>query len=103
MSETSLARAEGSVATRFSRIMKATTSPLGVLTDPAIVALATALAFVFLLASMESGASPLVVHVAQVQPWRSRWSRRRWSRWPCRGRELASSSGSPASLSRSSI
>ena len=43
------ARADESVATRFSRVMNATTSPLGVLTDPPIVAVVTAvLLFAFL-------------------------------------------------------
>lgn len=43
-------RAEESVATRFSRLMNATTTPLGVFTDPPVVAAATAPLFLGYLA-----------------------------------------------------
>jgi hypothetical protein len=55
--------AESSIAERFSRHMKATTSPLGLLTDPALVGLATALALFALLAAVERGA-PAAVQLA---------------------------------------
>src|SRR5207245_7485746 len=51
-----LQRADESVATRFSRLMKASTSPLGTLTDPPLVAVATAPLVVAWLAALELGA-----------------------------------------------
>jgi hypothetical protein len=49
-------RADESVATRFSRIMKASTSPLGILTDPPLVAVMTAPVLLALLGALELGA-----------------------------------------------
>jgi hypothetical protein len=54
-------RAEESVARRFTRLMNATTSRYGVLTDPPIVALATGLFVIALLAARGLSAGPLVV------------------------------------------
>jgi hypothetical protein len=55
-----LVRAGESVATRFSRLMNATTSPWGALTDPPIVAGATAALVATTLAAMRLEASPIV-------------------------------------------
>lgn len=57
------ARAEESVAIRFTRLMNATTSRYGVLTDPPIVALSTGLFVIALLAARGLSAGPLVVMV----------------------------------------
>lgn len=54
-------RAAESVAARFTRIMNATTSPLGVLCDPPIIAVATAPLLIAFLAAMRLEASPALV------------------------------------------
>jgi hypothetical protein len=54
-------RAEGSVATRFSRLMNASTSPLGVVADPAIAGVPSAVLFVAYLAARSRDAAPDVV------------------------------------------
>lgn len=54
------------VATRFSRVMKATTSPIGILTDPALVAAATAIAIIALLAGIERDASAGAIRALEV-------------------------------------
>jgi hypothetical protein len=54
------------VALRFSRLMNATTSPWGVVTDPPVIALATAPLFLAMLAAMRIDASPLVQNVLKV-------------------------------------
>src|SRR5262249_52203679 len=51
-------RANESVAVSFTRIMKASTSPYGVLTDPPIVAVATAVSLMAVLAARQMGAPP---------------------------------------------
>jgi hypothetical protein len=56
-------RADESIARRFSRLMKASTSPLGVLTDPPIVAVTTALPLVGLLAALQVGAPQLLIRL----------------------------------------
>ena len=61
MSETALARAEESVSTRFTRIMNASTSRWGMLTDPAIVGVCTAPSLVALIAAMRLDAAPAVI------------------------------------------
>lgn len=58
-------RAEQSVASRFSRVMRASTSRYGVLTDPPIVAAATAVGVVALLTALQLGAPSIVVRIAQ--------------------------------------
>src|SRR5262249_17961642 len=59
-------RADESVATRFSRIMKASTSPLGILTDPPMVAVMTAPLLLALLGSLELGAPMALAWVLGV-------------------------------------
>jgi hypothetical protein len=54
------AQADESVAASFSRIMNATTSPAGVLTDPPIVALASAVFFIAFLAALRMDAGTVV-------------------------------------------
>ena len=54
------------VAARFSRIMNATTSPLGVAGDPPVAAAATAVFLVAYLAARQSEASPMVQQVLLV-------------------------------------
>lgn len=54
-------RSADTVSARFSRLMCATTSPLGVLTDPPLVGLATAVLFVVFLVALRLGAAPTVV------------------------------------------
>lgn len=56
-------RADESIATRFTRVMKATTSRYGVLTDPIIAAIPSSLLLLAFLASLEMGVSPLAVRV----------------------------------------
>lgn len=51
-------RSSDTVSARFSRLMCATTSPLGVLTDPPLVGLATAVLFVVFLVGLRLGAPP---------------------------------------------
>jgi hypothetical protein len=66
MAETGAAartRAEESIATRFTRVMNATTSRYGVLTDPPIVALSTSPLLIALLAARGLSADPLVVDI----------------------------------------
>jgi hypothetical protein len=59
-------RADASVARRFTRVMKASTSPLGVLTDPALVSMATGAAVTALLFALSRQASDAVVLGLQV-------------------------------------
>jgi hypothetical protein len=54
-------RAEESVATRFTRVMNATTSRFGVLTDPPIVAICTSPLVIALIAAQRLDADPLLV------------------------------------------
>ena len=54
--ETPEQRARESVALRFTRLMNATTSPWGVISDPPVIALAAALVVIALLAAVTSGA-----------------------------------------------
>lgn len=56
-----LLRADERVAARFSRVMNATTSPLGQISDPPLVAIATAVFFIIFLAQLRAEASPAVV------------------------------------------
>lgn len=60
------AQANELVAERFSRMMNATTSPLGVAGDPPITAAATAVLLVAYLAARRSDASPMVQQVLLV-------------------------------------
>jgi hypothetical protein len=60
------AEANDLVASRFSRMMNATTSKLGVAADPPVVALVTAVLFVAYLAARRSDASPLLQQVLLV-------------------------------------
>jgi hypothetical protein len=57
---TGRARADESVATRFSRVMNATISPLGVLTDPPLIALVTAVFFLAFLGALRMDLNGLV-------------------------------------------
>jgi len=66
MTDSTRERAEVSVTRRFTRLMAATTSPFGVLTDPAFVALLTALGLVACLSAMVQQAPLSVVHAAQA-------------------------------------
>jgi len=61
MSESARERAEQSVARSFSRVMNATTSPYGTLTDPPVVAFFSSLALIALLAAKRLDASATVV------------------------------------------
>ena len=63
---TDAARADQSISERFSRMMRATTSPLGMFTDPFVIALPTAVGLVTLFALMQSGASIAAVRAVQV-------------------------------------
>lgn len=54
------------VAARFSRMMNATTSPLGVAGDPPVAAAATAVLLVAYLAARQSDASPIVQQVLLI-------------------------------------
>jgi hypothetical protein len=63
---TDTARAEQSISERFSRMMRATTSPFGMLTDPIVIALPTAIGLVALLAVMQSGAPIAAVRAVQA-------------------------------------
>jgi hypothetical protein len=54
------ARADESVATRFSRVMNATISPLGVLTDPPVIAVITAVLFIAFLGALRMDMGGLV-------------------------------------------
>lgn len=55
------ARASESIARRFTRIMNATTSPIGVLCDPPIIAFVTAPLLIALLAAVRFDADPRLV------------------------------------------
>lgn len=66
MSETAIDRADQIVARRFSRVMNATTSPWGMLSDPPLVAVATAPLVVAMIAAMQLDAKPQVVTVLEV-------------------------------------
>src|SRR5262245_56056229 len=59
-------RAEESIATRFTRIMNATTSRYGVLSDPPIVAMCTSPLLIALLAARRLDADPLVIDALSV-------------------------------------
>jgi hypothetical protein len=54
-------RADQSVSIRFTRLMNASTSPLGVLTDPPIVALASGTGFIAFLGVLSAGAGETAV------------------------------------------
>ena len=56
-------RAAQSVSARFTRVMIATTSPWGVLTDPPLVAFASGVAFLVFLAALSAEAGEVVVRV----------------------------------------
>ncbi len=60
------AQANDLVAQRFSRLMNATTSPLGVVGDPPVVAAATAVLLVAYLAARRSDAAPVLQQVLLV-------------------------------------
>jgi hypothetical protein len=60
-SDAARARAEDSVSTRFTRLMNATTSRWGVLTDPSIVGAATAPPVVALVIALRLEASPALI------------------------------------------
>lgn len=66
MGETALERAGQSISASFTRVMNATTSPFGVLTDPSMVGLATAPAAVGLLAAVRLDAAPGLVLALEV-------------------------------------
>lgn len=59
-------RADQSISASFTRIMKATTSRLGVLTDPPLIALASGVFLVTLLAALQFGAPQVAVRVLTV-------------------------------------
>jgi hypothetical protein len=59
-------RAAENIASRFTRIMNATTSPAGVLSDPPIIALATAPLLITFLAALRLEVSPLVAQILGV-------------------------------------
>ncbi len=61
MTESVRERAEQSVARRFSRIMNASTSPYGTLTDPPVIAILSSIGLVSMLVALQLEASPLVV------------------------------------------
>ncbi len=65
-SESARERAADSIAARFTRVMNATTSPWGMLTDPSIVGAATAPGIIALLAAIRMEASPTVVLALEV-------------------------------------
>jgi hypothetical protein len=54
-------RAEQAIAARFSRLMNATTSPFGVLADPALAGVPSAILFVAYLAAKSRDAAPELV------------------------------------------
>src|SRR4051812_30795082 len=66
MSETARERADQSVTARFTRVMNATTSRWGMLTDPSIVGLLTAPVFVALVAAVHVEAAPALITALQV-------------------------------------
>jgi hypothetical protein len=59
-------RADQSISASFTRIMKATTSRLGVLTDPPLIALASGVVLVGLLAALQFRAPELAVRALTV-------------------------------------
>ena len=59
-------RADQSVSTRFTRLMNATTSPRGVLTDPPLVALASGVLLLSFLGALGAGLDPAVVRALGV-------------------------------------
>ena len=59
MTDQALVRSDESVASRFSRLMNATTSPVGALTDPPLVATATAVLLVAFLAVLQLAPGPI--------------------------------------------
>jgi hypothetical protein len=61
MTESALVRAEESVSARFTRVMNATPSRWGMLTDPSIVGVATAPVVVALVAAVRVDAAPAVI------------------------------------------
>lgn len=63
---TDAARADQSISERFSRMMRATTSPFGMFTDPFVIAVPTSIGLVALFAMMKYGAPPAAVRVVQV-------------------------------------
>src|SRR5438045_731370 len=56
-------RADQSISSRFPRVMNASTSPWGMLTDPPIVALASGVLFLAFLASLSAGTGAAAVRV----------------------------------------
>jgi len=66
MTESVRERAEQSVARRFSRIMNASTSPYGTLTDPPVIAVLSSIGLVSMLVALQLEASPLVVRAFAV-------------------------------------
>jgi hypothetical protein len=65
-SEARTLAAEQSVSSRFTRVMNATTSRWGMLTDPSIIGAATAPLAVGLLAAVRADASPEVITALEV-------------------------------------
>lgn len=61
MSETARQRSEESVSSHFTRIMNATTSRWGVLTDPAVVGVCTAPPLIGLIAALRLEAAPALI------------------------------------------
>src|SRR5262245_17351916 len=55
-------RADQSISARFTRVMNATTSRYGVLTDPPIVAVLSGVFLISMLAALQLGASTTVVY-----------------------------------------
>lgn len=66
MSESAQQRAAESVSTRFTRIMNATTSRWGVLTDPSIVGALSAPPVVALVAALRLEASPSILLLLEI-------------------------------------
>jgi hypothetical protein len=66
MSEDARARAAESVSAHFTRVMNATTSRWGMLTDPSIVGVATAPVVVALLAAIRLEAAPALITALQA-------------------------------------
>jgi hypothetical protein len=64
--EVALERADQSVSVRFTRVMNATTSRFGVLTDPSVVGLATAPVAVGLLAALRLEAAPSALLALEI-------------------------------------
>src|SRR3954468_2382377 len=66
MSDTARQRADESVSTRFTRVMNATTSRWGMLTDPPVVAVVTAPVVIALVAAIRLDLAPAVVLALEV-------------------------------------